>query len=250
MQKKLQNKVAIVTGASKGIGSAIAEELAAQGASVVVNYATSKEGALRAVDAIEKKGGKAVAIQADVAKPEDIDRLMRETREAFGHLDILVNNAGIYDFQPLENITPEHFHKHFNTNVLGLLLTSKAAVSLFGPNGGSIINIGSVAGSSHAPQSAVYSATKAAVDSITRVLAHELGPRKIRVNTVNPGMVKTEGTVTGGFVEGDFESQVLSATPLQRIGVPRDIAPAVAFLASDDASWITAEALFISGGYR
>lgn len=250
MAKRLEGKVAIVTGASKGIGASIAEQLAEDGASVVVNYSTSKEGAERVVQAIKQKGGKAIAIQASIAEPKEIDRLFAESKKAFGKLDILINNAGIYEFMPLEEITPEHFHKHFNLNVLGLLLACKAALHHFSPSGGSIINISSISSILHAPNAAVYSATKGAVDAATRVLASELGPRKIRVNSINPGMVETEGTQSGGLLDGDFRKEIQAHTPLGRIGVPKDIAPAVAFLASDDSSWITGETLFISGGYH
>jgi 3-oxoacyl-[acyl-carrier protein] reductase len=248
MSKKLTGKVALVTGASKGIGASIAEQLAEEGASVVVNYSTSKEEAERIVQSIEGNGGKAIAIQANMANQKDIDRLFSETKKAFGKLDILINNAGIYEFVPLEQITAEHFHKHFDLNVLGLLLACQAAIKYFSPSGGSIVNISSIASTIHAPNSAVYSGTKAAVDAITRILASELGPRKIRVNSINPGMVKTEGTKSAGILESDFRKEVEAKTPLGRIGIPKDIAPAVAFLASDDAGWITGESLFITGG--
>jgi 3-oxoacyl-[acyl-carrier protein] reductase len=250
MPKKLEGKVAIVTGASKGIGASIAEQLAEEGASVVVNYSASKEGATRVVESIQRKGGKAVAIQANIATPKDIDHLFSETNKAFGKLDILINNAGIYEFAPLEQITVEHFQKHFDLNVLGLLLACKAAVSYFSASGGSIVNISSIASTLCAPDAAVYSATKAAVDAITRTLAKELGPRKIRVNSVNPGVVATEGTKSAGILESDFRKEFEEKTPLGRIGIPKDVAPAVAFLASEDASWITGESLYISGGFR
>lgn len=250
MSKKLAGKVAIVTGASKGIGASIAEELAKEGASVVVNYSTSKEGAERVVQLIESKGGKAIAIQANMANKKDIDRLFSETKKNFGKLDILVNNAGIYEFLPLEKITAEHFYKHFDLNVLGLILACQAAINYFGPSGGSIVNISSLASKARIPNTAVYSATKAAVDSITRTLASELGSRKIRVNSINPGIVQTEGTESGGFLHGDFRKDAEANTPLGRIGVPADIAPAVALLASDDAGWITGETLVIAGGMR
>lgn len=246
--QKLAGKVAVVTGASKGIGAEIALQLAAEGASVVVNYATSKTGADRVVNEIVKAGGKAVAVQANVAKQEDIVRLFAETKKAYGKVDILVNNAGVYEFAPLEAITAEHFHKQYDLNVLGLILTTQEAVKHMGPAGGSIINIGSVVSTYSPANGSVYSGSKAAVDSISRSLAKELGPRKIRVNVVNPGMVDTEGAVD--FTKSDFRKVVESQTPLGRIGVPGDIAPAVVFLASDDASWITAETLFISGGQR
>jgi 3-oxoacyl-[acyl-carrier protein] reductase len=250
MSKKLEGKVALVTGASKGIGAEIARDLARAGAAVVVNYASSKAGADKVVAEITAKGGKAVAVQADVANPADVKRLFAETKKAFGRLDVLVNNAGIYEFSPLENVTPEHFHKQFNLNVLGLVLSTQEAVQLFGTKGGSVVNISSVVATASIPTASVYSATKAAVDAITRSLAAELGPKKIRVNSVNPGMVETEGTATMGLTESDFRKQVESQTPLGRIGKVNDIAPAVTFLASDDASWITGETLFISGGNR
>jgi 3-oxoacyl-[acyl-carrier protein] reductase len=250
MSQKLTGKVAVVTGASKGIGAAIALQLAAEGAAVVVNYATSKQGADRVVVDITRKGGKAFAIQANIAKQADIQRLFAETKKAFGKLDILVNNAGIYEFAPLEQVTAEQFHKHFDLNVLGLLLASQEALKLFGPEGGSIINISSVVAQSPQPNASVYSATKAAVDAVTRSLAKELGPRKIRVNSINPGMVETEGVHAAGIAESDFRKQVESQTPLGRIGQPQDIAPAAVFLASDDAAWITGETFTISGGMR
>jgi 3-oxoacyl-[acyl-carrier protein] reductase len=245
---KLAGKVALVTGASKGIGASIAKHLAAEGASVVVNYASSKEGADRVVAAITGAGGKAVAVQGSVAKKADIDRLLAETKKAFGGLDILVNNAGVYEFAPLEAITEEHFNKQFGTNVLGLLLTTQEAAKYFGDAGGSIINISSVVSSYTPPGSAVYSGTKAAVDAATRVLAKELGPRKIRVNAINPGMVETEGAAE--IVKGDFRKTVESQTPLGRIGQPQDIATAAVFLASEDSSWISGETFYISGGFR
>jgi len=250
MAGKLEGKVALVTGASKGIGASIALHLAKEGAAVVVNYSSSKEGAQRVVGEIQGNGGKAIAVQANVAREADVRRLFAETRNAFGRLDVLVNNAGIYDFAPLESITPEHFHKQFDLNVLGLLLASQEAAKMFGSDGGSIINISSVVATLSPPQSAVYSATKAAVDAITRALAKELGPRKIRVNSINPGMVQTEGTSTSGITESEMRKQVEAQTPLGRIGQPADIAPAAVFLASSDASWITGETFFISGGFR
>lgn len=251
ISQKLTGKTALVTGASKGIGASIAKHLAAAGASVVVNYASSKTGADKVVAEIIAAGGKAFAVQADVSQPADIIRLLAETKRAFGgHLDILVNNAGIYEFGAIEAVTPEHFHKHFDLNVLGLLLTTQAAVPLFPASGGSIINISSIVSRAAIPGSSVYSATKAAVDSITRVLSTELGPRKIRVNAINPGMIETEGTHTAGIIESDLRKQVEAQTPLGRIGQPQDIAPAVVFLASDDSSWVTGETLFIAGGIR
>jgi 3-oxoacyl-[acyl-carrier protein] reductase len=248
--KKLENKVAIVTGASKGIGAAIARHLAAEGAAVVVNYASSKEGADRIVAEITGNGGKAVAVQANVAKQKEIERLFAETKKAFGRLDILVNNAGIYEFSPLEAITEDHFHKQFDLNVLGLILASQEAAKHFGPAGGNIINISSVVSPMPVPNGSVYSATKAAVDAVTKSLAKELGPRNIRVNSINPGMVVTEGVQTAGIVGSDMQKQVEAQTPLGRIGQPQDIAPAAVFLASADAAWITGETLVIAGGLR
>ena len=248
--RKLEDKVAIVTGASKGIGASIAKHLAAEGAAVVVNYSSSREGADRVVAEIARAGGRAIAIQADLAKPPDVDRLFAETAKAFGRLDVLVNNAGIYEFRPLEDITPEHFHKHFDVNVLGVLLASRAAVKHFGPAGGSIINISSGATRLTPANSAVYSATKGAVEAITGVLAKELGPRRIRVNAVLPGVVLTEGVRAGGFAEGDFGKEMEARTPLGRIGQPEDIAPAVVFLAAEDSAWITGESLLVAGGLR
>ena len=249
MAGKLNGKVAIVTGASKGIGASIAIHLAQEGAAVVVNYSSSKEGADRVVGEIKGSGGKAVAVQANLAKEPDVRRLFAETKKAFGKLDILVNNAGVYEFKPLEEVTPEHFHKHFDLNVLGLILASQEAAKLFGPKGGSIINISSLAALGTATAT-VYAATKGAVDTVTKSLAKELGPRKIRVNSINPGMVETEGVRAAGFNEGDFRKFVEANTPLGRIGQPVDIAPAAVFLASDDASWITGETLFIAGGMK
>lgn len=250
MSKKLDGKVAVVTGASKGIGAEIALHLAAEGASVVVNYASSKAGADKVVAEITAKGGKAVAVQADVAKPEDIKKLFAEAKKAFGKLDVLVNNAGIYHFAPLEAITPEHYHQQFNLNVLGLILTTQEAVKHFGESGGSVVNISSVVGKLALPATTVYSATKAAVDSITRTLSAELGPKKIRVNSVNPGMVVTEGNASAGNEEDEFRKVVEAHTPLGRIGRVDDIAPAVVYFASDDSKWVTGEALYIAGGYR
>jgi 3-oxoacyl-[acyl-carrier protein] reductase len=248
MSKKLQGKVAVVTGASKGIGAAIARHLAAEGAAVVVNYSSSKETADRVVSQIIKDGGTAVAVQANVADPADVQRLFAETRQKFDKVDILVNNAGIYEFAPLENVTPDHFHKQFNLNVLGLLLASQEAAKQFGPAGGAIVNISSVVAHSPVPTASVYSATKAAVDAVTKSLAKELGPRKIRVNSINPGMVETEGLHGAGIAHSDFRKTTESQTPLGRIGHPDDIAPAAVFFASDDSSWITGETLTISGG--
>jgi len=250
MSKKLTGKVAVVTGASKGIGASIALHLAAEGASVAVNYSSSKAGADRVVAEITAAGGKAIAVGADVSKPADIQRLFAETKKAFGGLDILVNNAGIYEFAPLAEINAEHFHKQFNLNVLGLLLTTQEAVKHMGPAGGSIINISSVAATLAPPTASVYSATKASVNAITKSLAAELGSRQIRVNAINPGMVETEGLHGAGISESDFRKQIEAATPLGRIGQPKDIAPAAVFLASADSSWITGETLYISGGNR
>src|SRR5437762_6881044 len=250
MSKKLADKVAVVTGASKGIGAAIAKHLAAEGAAVVVNYASSKEGADRVVAQIAGQGGKAVAVQANVAKKADIDLLFVATKKAFGELDILVNNAGIYEFSPLEGITEEHFHKQFNLNVLGVLLTTQEAVKHFGPGGGSIINISSSASTLAPPNTSVYSATKGAVDALTRSLAKELGPRQIRVNAINPGMVETEGVRAAGFDQGDLRKSIEAQTPLGRLGQPEDIAPVAVFLASSDSAWITGETLRAAGGLR
>lgn len=247
---KLNGKVAVVTGASKGIGASIAEHLAAEGASVVVNYATSKAGADAVVSRIAKNGGKAIAVQGDVGKPTDIERLFHETKKAYGKVDILVNNAGIYEFAPLEQITPEHIQKHFNLNVAGLLLTTKEAVKLMGPEGGSIVNIGSIVGPMPAPMASAYSASKAAVDAISVSLATELGPRKIRVNSLNPGMTETDGLRASGLHEGEFRTQQDKETPLGRIARPDDIAPAVVFLAGDDARWITGQVIVAAGGKR
>ena len=247
---KLKGKVAVVTGASKGIGASIAEHLAAAGASVVVNYSSSKAGADTVVANIQAKGGKAIAVQGDVSNPADITRLFVETKTAFGKLDILVNNAGIYDFQPLGSITPEHFHKQFDLNVIGLLLTTQEAVKLIGPEGGSILNISSIVGQMPVPNASVYSATKAAVDAITVSLAGELGPRKIRVNSINPGMVETEGLHSVGFAESDFRKHVEATTPLGRIAQPADIATAALFFATEDAGWVTGQTLILAGGAR
>jgi 3-oxoacyl-[acyl-carrier protein] reductase len=247
---KLTGKVAVVTGASKGIGAAIAKELAAQGASVVVNYSSSKEGAEKVVAEITKAGGKAVAAGGSVAKATEIDKLFAETKKAYGKVDILVNNAGVYAFVPLEGIVEEEIDRMFNTNVKGLLLATKAGVALFPPEGGSVINIGSVASEQTPPASAVYTGTKGAVDAITRVLAKELGPKKIRVNSVNPGPVATEGFKSGGIEGSDFEKSMIQSTPLGRIGQPDDVATVVAFLASDDARWITGSLLQVAGGLR
>jgi 3-oxoacyl-[acyl-carrier protein] reductase len=247
---KLKGKVAVVTGASKGIGASIAEHLAAEGAKVVVNYSSSKEGAERVVANIKAKGGEAVAVQGNVAKEADIHKLFAETKKAYGKLDILVNNAGIYEFTPIEAVTADHFHKQFDLNVLGLLLTTKEAIRLIGPEGGSIINISSIVGQMPLQTASVYSATKAAVDAITVSLSKELGERKIRVNSLNPGMVETEGLHSVGFAEGDFRKHVEATTPLGRIAQPDDIATAAVFFASDDAGWVTGQTLILAGGMR
>ena len=247
---KLKGKVAIVTGASKGIGADIAKGLAKEGASVVVNYASSKEGADKVVAEITRNGGKAVAVQGDVAKAADVQRIFAETKKAFGKLDVLVNNAGVYKFTPIEEITEEGYHSIFNTNVLGALLATREAVKLFGDNGGSIINIGSAVTEIHPPTSAIYTATKGALDAITGVLAKELGPKKIRVNSLNPGMIETEGTHTAGFIGSDFQKNIETQTPLGRIGQPNDLTPIAVFLASDDSGWLTGETLVASGGVR
>jgi 3-oxoacyl-[acyl-carrier protein] reductase len=249
--RKLEGKVAVVTGASKGIGAAIAKHLAAEGAAVVVNYASSKSGAEAVVKEIKGGGGRAVAVQADLSKTGDIERLFAEADKSFGgRLDILVNNAGIYEFAPLEQVTKEHFEKQFHLNVLGLILATQAAVKRIGPEGGSIVNISSVVSTLGFPNAAVYSGTKGAVDAITRSLAKELGPRKIRVNSINPGMVETEGVQAQGISEGDMRKAVEAQTPLGRIGQTEDIAPAAVYLASSDSAWITGESFAISGGLR
>ena len=246
----LKGKVAIVTGASKGIGSGIAKGLAEAGASVVVNYASSKKDADQVVDEIKQRGGKAIAVQGDVSKAADVKKLFAETRKAFGELDILVNNAGVYEFAPLESVTEDEFHREFNTNVLGTILAAREAVKYFGDKGGSIINVGSVASTMTPPNSVVYSATKGAIDAVTRVLARELGPKKIRVNSINPGGVETEGTHRGGIVGSDFAKQLIAQTPLGRFGQPDDIAPVAVFLASPASGWLTGEVLRASGGLR
>jgi 3-oxoacyl-[acyl-carrier protein] reductase len=248
IQSKLAGKTALVTGASKGIGAAIAKHLAAAGASVVVNYASSKAGADQVVAEITAAGGKAVAVHGDVSKPADIPRFVAEAKAAFGGLDILVNNAGVYEFLPLEAITAEHYHRIFNINVLGLLLTTQEAVKHFPATGGSIINVGSVVTDLTPPASAVYTGTKGAVDAITGVLAKELGAKKIRVNALNPGLTITEGTHTAGIAGSDFEKDAVSKTPLGRAGQPQDIAKAAVFLASDDSGWVTGEQLRVGGG--
>ena len=247
--KKLTGKVAVVTGASKGIGAAIAKSLAAAGASVVVNYASSKAGADTVVAAITSAGGKAVAVGGDVSKAAEAQGIIDAAIKNYGRLDILVNNSGVYEFGAIEAITEEHFHKQFNINVLGLLLVTQAAVKHLG-EGGSIINIGSVVSRITPPGSAVYTGTKGAVDAITGVLSRELGPRKIRVNALNPGMVETEGTTSAGFIGSDMEKALIPQTPLGRIGQPNDIASVAVFLASDDSGWLTGEQLLVGGGLR
>jgi 3-oxoacyl-[acyl-carrier protein] reductase len=247
---ELTGKVAIVTGASKGIGAEIAKSLGAAGAAVVVNYASSKEGADRVVAEITGKGGKAIAVQGDVSKAADVQRLFKETKKTFGSLDVLVNNAGVYKFEPLEAVTEEEFHRQFNTNVLGLLLATREAVKYFGTQGGSVINIGSTASRLTPPTTSVNSATKVADDAVTAVLSKELGPRNIRVNSINPGGVETEGVHTMGIIGTDFQKEMIAATPLGRFGQPDDIAPIAVFLASENSGWLTGETLLASGGYR
>jgi 3-oxoacyl-[acyl-carrier protein] reductase len=247
---KLSGKVAVVTGASKGIGAGIAKAFAEEGASVVVNYATSREGADVVVKKIVSEGGKAIAVQGDVSKSEDVKRLFAEAKAAFGAVDILVNNAGVYQFGAIEEFSEAEFHREFNTNVLGVFLATQEAVKQFGKNGGNIINISSAATSLDLPTASLYTATKAAVDSITRVLAKELGPRNIRVNTIAPGGVETEGVIAAGISGGDFEKHMVSQTPLGRMGQPGDIAPVAVFLASSDSAWVTGETLGVAGGMR
>jgi 3-oxoacyl-[acyl-carrier protein] reductase len=247
---KLAGKVAVVTGASKGIGAGIAKGLGAEGAAVVVNYASSREGADRVVAEIKAKGGKAIAVQGDVSKAADVRRLFAATKEAFGALDVLVNNAGVYQFGPLESVTEDEFHRQFNTNVLGVLLTTQEAAKHFGAEGGSVINIGSTASRIAPPMSAIYTATKGAVDAVTHVLAKELAPKKIRVNAINPGGVETEGVHAAGIIGSDFEKQMVAQTPLGRLGQPDDIAPIAVFLASAESGWLTGEILLASGGMR
>ena len=247
---RLQGKVAVVTGASKGIGAGIAKALAAEGAAVVVNYASSRAAAESVVAEVKKGGGRAIAVQADVSVAADVTRLFAEAKKAFGRLDVLVNNAGRYSFAPIEQVTEAQFHEHFNLNVLGLLLACQEAVKAFGPEGGSIINIGSGVSRLTPPTSVVYTATKGAVDAITGVLAKELGPRGIRVNSINPGMIATEGVRDAGFLEGEFRAWVERDSALRRIGQPDDIAPVAVFLASSDSKYMTGETLLVSGGLR
>jgi len=247
--QKLSGKVAIVTGASKGIGASIAKALGAEGASVVVNYASSKSGADKVVEAITEKGGRAIAVKADVSKADDAKALIDDTLKAFGRLDVVVNNSGVYEFAPLEGITEASFHRMFDTNVLGLLLVTQAAAKHL-PEGGSVINVGSAVTRITPPNSAVYTATKGAVDAITGVLSREFGPRKIRVNSINPGMIETEGSVSAGFIGSDFEKALAAQTPLGRVGQPDEIADIAVFLASKDSRWLTGETLIASGGLR
>jgi 3-oxoacyl-[acyl-carrier protein] reductase len=248
--EKLKGKVAIVTGAAKGIGAEIARELAAEGASVVVNYATSRAEADKVVAEISKSGGRAVAVQADVSKSADVERLFAETKKSFGSLDVLVNNAGVYEFAPLQDVEEQNFHRQFGINVLGLILSTREAVKLFGDSGGCVINIGSLASTLTPPDSVVYSATKGAVDAVTHVLSKELGPKKIRVNSINPGVVETEGYHAAGFAGSDFEKDAIAKTPLGRAGKPRDIAPLAVFLASPESQWLTGQILLASGGLQ
>lgn len=248
--RKLTGKFAVVTGASKGIGASIAEHLAAEGASVVVNYSSSRGGAEAVVERIMEKGGTAVAVQADVSKQEDVVRLFAEAKATYGRLDILVNNAGVYEFLPLEAVTVPHFHRQFDLNVLGLLLATQEAVKLMGPDGGSVLNISSIAGPMPVPSGSVYSATKAAVDALTVALSLELGPKKIRVNSINPGMVETEGLRSAGLAASDFRKTMEAQTPLGRIAQPEDIARATVFFVSDDAGWVTGQTLIVAGGQR
>jgi|SRR5450432_3034593 3-oxoacyl-[acyl-carrier protein] reductase len=250
MSGSLQGKVAIVTGASKGIGAAIARSFAAEGASVVVNYSSSKAGADKVVADIEKAGGKAVAVQGDVSKAVDVKQIFAEAHEAFGAPDVLVNNAGVYQFAPLEDVTEAEFHRQFNTNVLGTILTTQEAVKRFGDKGGSVINVSSVASEHAMPNATVYAATKSALDSIGRNHAVELAGRKIRVNTIAPGGVETEGAHSAGVIGSDFEEQMIAGTPLGRLGQPDDIAKVAVFLASDAAGWITGERIAVAGGFR
>ena len=247
---KLNGKIAVVTGASKGIGAGIAKLLAAEGAAVVVNYGSSKSDADKVVDEIAKGGGTAIAVQGNVANKSDIEKLFAAAEKRFGKIDILVNNAGVYEFVPLENVTEKQFHKMFDTNVLGMILVTQEAVKHFKSEGGTIINISSLASTLTPPTAVVYNATKGAVDAITHTLAKELGPKKIRVNSINPGVVITEGSVAGGFIEGEFRKSLESQTPLGRIGEPDDIAPAAVFFASDDSKWVSGETLIIAGGLR
>lgn len=248
--KKLANKVALITGASKGIGAAIAKKLAEDGAAVVVNYVSSATDADQVVAAIIESGGRATAVQGNVALEADVKRILAETVKLYGKIDILVNNAGVYEWGPLESVTEEGFHRQFNINVLGLLMACQTAVSYFADQGGNIINIGSGVSTAQPAGSVIYTATKSAVDSITRVLSKELGPKNIRVNSINPGVVDTEGSRAGGFIGGDMEKMFVSMTPLLRVGVPEDIASIASFLASDESAWLTGELVSASGGLR
>ena len=248
--RKLDGKVAIVTGASKGIGASIAARFAAEGAAVLVDYCTSEGDANRVVGEITGRGGQAVAVHADVTSETDVRRLFAEADKTFGALDILVNNAGFYEFSPLENLTVQDFRKQFDLNVLGVILASREALKYFGPAGGSIVNVSSVTATWTPAYGSLYSATKAAVNAFTRSIAKELGPRKIRVNSISPGMVETEGLHAAGIADSDFRRQHESEVPLGRIGQPEDIAPAAVYLASADAAWVTGETLTIAGGLR
>jgi 3-oxoacyl-[acyl-carrier protein] reductase len=250
MDQKLKNRVAVVTGASKGIGAGIAKSIAAAGASVVINYSSSKEDADRVVTEIKNAGGKAMAVQGDVAKATDVKRLFAETKKAYGKLDILINNAGVFQFASLENVTEDEFHWQFNTNVLGPILTAREALQHFGDEGGNIINVSSVVSENPIAHSVVYSASKSALDAVTGALAKELASRKIRVNNIAPGGVDTEGTRRIGMIGSDMEKQLVADTPLGRIGQPEDIAKVAVFLASDDSAWITGERITVSGGLR
>jgi 3-oxoacyl-[acyl-carrier protein] reductase len=245
---RLAGKVAIVTGASKGIGAGIARSFGEAGASVVVNYASSREGADKVVAQIKEAGGKAIAVHGDVSKAADVKKLFAETKKAFGSVDVLVNNAGVYDFAPLEGVTEQEFHRQFNINVLGTILTTQEGLNHFSANGASVINVSSVASVSPVPNSVVYSASKSAVDTVTKALAKELAPRKIRVNAIAPGGVETEGTHKLGVIGSDFEKQIIASTPLGRIGQPEDIAKLALYLASEDSSWLTGERITASGG--
>jgi 3-oxoacyl-[acyl-carrier protein] reductase len=248
MTLKLKDKVAVVTGASKGIGAGIAKAYALQGAIVVVNYAKDKIRATTVVDDIVKLGGRAMAVQADVSKPADVEKLFKETMAAFNKVDILVNNAGIYDVVMLEALTIEHIHANINTNLIGTILCAQKAVELMGRKGGNIINISSTVSVNPMPGTLIYAATKAAIDNVTKVLAKELGPKKIRVNTISPGITETEGSHEQGFMGGEWEAQLVAQVPLGRIGQPNDIAKVAVFLASDEAAWVTGERIQVSGG--
>jgi 3-oxoacyl-[acyl-carrier protein] reductase len=250
MSKRLGGKVAVVTGASKGIGAGIAKHLAAEGAAVVVNYASSKAGADKVVAEITARGGKAVAVQGDMSNAADVKWVFGEAVKAFGKLDVLVNNAGVYRFGPIEGVTESEFHRHYNTNVLGPILAVQAALRYFGAEGGSVINFSSIVGTDPRPQTALYSSTKAALDNLTRSLALELAPRKIRVNAVSPGHTESEGTSDLNLFEGDEGKKLIAATPLGRLGTPADIAGVVGFLASDDSAWVTGEIIRASGGVK